>query len=369
MPSLHEIARKLQIRSPENVYPIWVGEGILHHAGDALAACNLARTDVGIVTHPHLAELYGQDLKAALARAGFAPHVFVFPAGERYKVLDTVRALYTDCIKANLDRHSTIIALGGGVITDVAGFLAATYLRGVPYFPMPSTLLSMVDSSVGAKTGVDLPEGKNLAGAFKQPAGVAIDPCLLDSLPDAEITAGMAEVIKHAIVGHRELFEQLETEGLQQRTQVLTRAIQVKIDIVEEDPYERGRRSVLNLGHTFAHAIELVSDYRIRHGEAVGIGLAAAARMSVALGRCTPATAERIERLLRRTGLPTRLGHIKPGDGTRFDPEVLYAAMATDKKRRGTQLRFVVLDDLESVHIIEHPGDAVVMEAWFHVLS
>ncbi len=360
---------RLEVRSPENTYPIWVGEGLLAQVGHALAAADLVKTDAGIITHPRLAVLYGNTLAAALEHAGYTPHFLPFPPGETSKVLGTVEMLYGECIAAQLDRRSTIVALGGGVVTDVAGFVAATYLRGVPYFPVPSTLLAMVDSSVGAKSGVDLPQGKNLVGAFKQPQGVVIDPALLDSLPQAEVVAGMAEVIKHAIVADAELFALLEEQGLRQRSLILTRAIQVKIDIVEEDPYERGRRSVLNFGHTFAHAIEQVSQFRIRHGEAVGIGMAAAARMSVTLGRCHPATATRIENLIRQTGLPTRIAHVPSTADIPFDPEDLYAAMATDKKRSGTNLRFVVVDDLEAVQIIDHPGDSPVMDAWYYSLQ
>ena len=366
---LNEDSHKLQVRSPENTYPIWVGEGLLQQVGEALANLDLAETDVGVITHPRLAQLYGETLQNSLQKAGYKPHLFTFPAGETSKVLGTVKNMYKACIEAQLDRRSTIVALGGGVITDVAGFVAATYLRGVPYFPVPSTLLSMVDSSVGAKSGVDLPQGKNLVGAFKQPEGVVIDPQLLDSLPRADLVSGMAEVIKHAIVSDIELFALLEEQGIEQRSLVLTRAIQVKIDIVEEDPYERGRRSVLNLGHTFAHAIEQVSDFRVRHGEAVGIGMAAAANMSVALGRCSQATADRIENLIQKTGLPTRIGDVPHVDETLFDPEMLYAAMSTDKKRSGTNLRFVVIDDFESVQIIDHPGDSYVLDAWYYSLK
>lgn len=364
-PDIH----RLEIRSPENTYPIWVGEGLAGHVGAAMAACRLVKTDVGVITHPELAERYWDMLRHGLCDAGYTPHLITFPSGEVHKVLQTVEALYGECISAQLDRRSAIVALGGGVVTDVAGFVAATYLRGVPYFPVPSTLLSMVDSSVGAKSGVDLPQGKNLVGAFKQPEGVVIDPALLDSLPQAEVTAGTAEVIKHAIVSDTDLFELLESEGLEQRSLVLRKAIQVKIEIVEEDPYERGRRSVLNFGHTFAHSIERVSDYGVRHGEAVGIGMAAAASMSVALGRCRQATADRIERLIRRCGLPTRISQLPQAGDWRMDPEELYEAMATDKKRSGTRLRFVVLDDLESVHIIDNPGDAYVMDAWQYCMQ
>lgn len=362
-------ANRLEVRSPENTYPIWVGEGLLQQVGKALAEQELAKTDIGIITHPGLAQAYGETLKDSLQEAGYQPHVFAFPAGEVSKVLGTVEALYKKCIEAQLDRRSTIVALGGGVVTDVAGFVAATYLRGVPYFPVPSTLLSMVDSSVGAKSGVDMPQGKNLVGAFKQPVGVVIDPQLLDSLPKEELVSGMAEVIKHAIVSDLELFTFLEEKGMEQRSHVLTRAIQVKIDIVEEDPFERGRRSVLNLGHTFAHAIEQVSEFKVRHGEAVGIGMVAAASMSVALGRCRQATADRIEKLILKTGLPTRIAHVPQVAEIQFDPEVLFAAMSTDKKRSGSNLRFVVVDEIESVHIIDHPGDSHVLDAWYSSLK
>ncbi len=370
MAQVENSIQKLQIRSPENVYPIWVGEGMLQQVGAAMQECGLRQTDVGVVTNPQIADLYQTALADSLVRAGFTPHMLIMPEGERYKVLDTVRDLYTQCIRAGLDRSSTIVALGGGVVTDVAGFLAATYLRGVPYFPVPSTVLSMVDSSVGAKSGVDLPEGKNLVGAFKQPVGVAIDPSLMDSLPTAEIVAGSAEVLKHALISDPMLLTMLETDGLRQRTEILTRAIQVKIDIVEEDPYEQGRRSVLNLGHTFAHALEHVSDYQMRHGEAVGLGLVAATYMSVQLGRCAQVTANRIERLVHQMGLPTRIHQIVAApDRFRYAPQTLYDAMATDKKRQGSRLRFVVLDDITAVHIIDHPGTSFVLDAWSYILT
>ncbi len=183
--------------------------------------------------------------------------------------------------------------LGGGVIGDMAGFAAATYLRGVPFVQLPTSLLAMVDASVGGKTGVDLPQGKNLVGAFKQPQVVIMDTAVLSTLPSDEFRSGLAEIVKHGIIGAPKLFVQLENEGPINLVQLVADAVRVKIEVVEEDPFERGRRAVLNLGHTFGHALELVSEYTLRHGEAVAIGMVAAADMAAELGRCEPALAER----------------------------------------------------------------------------
>ena len=205
--------------------------------------------------------------------------------------------------RCKLDRRSPVIALGGGVVGDVAGFAAATYLRGVPFVQIPTSLLAMVDASVGGKTGVDLPQGKNLVGAFKQPALVLIDPAVLSTLPPAEFRSGLAEVVKHGIIGAPELFEALEgkNEAIPPAlAELIADAVRVKVAVVEEDPFESGRRAVLNLGHTFGHAIEIVSGYRTRHGEGVAIGLAAATRLAARRGLCDPALVRRVEGLLER---------------------------------------------------------------------
>ena len=194
--------------------------------------------------------------------------------------------LYEAFLEGGLDRNGAVIALGGGVIGDLAGFAAATYLRGVAFVQAPTSLLAMVDASVGGKTGVDLPAGKNLVGAFKQPRFVAIDTDVLDTLPAAEFRSGLAEVIKHGIIGAPDLFAQLEGDGPASVAHLVASAVRVKISVVEEDPFETGRRAVLNLGHTFGHAIELVSDYSVRHGEGVALGLIAAAELSHATGNC-----------------------------------------------------------------------------------
>ena len=229
-------------------------------------------------------------------------------------------------------------ALGGGVVGDLAGFVAATYMRGVPYLQVPTTLLAMVDASVGGKTGVDLSQGKNLVGAFKQPVAVVVDPTVLATLEEAEFRSGMAEVIKHGIIGDAALFAELETPKCNTQPAMssaqIVRALQVKVEVVADDPYEQGRRAVLNLGHTVGHGLEKLSAYSLRHGEAVSVGMVAAARIAVALGRAGPAVAGRIEATLAAWGLPVRCPDFSSGE--------IWHAMAHDKKRRGRRLRWVL---------------------------
>ncbi len=298
---------------------------------------------------------HADSLAEGLTAAGFDPILCLVPEGEQYKTLDTVRTLYEQFLTAHLDRNSAVIALGGGVIGDMAGFAAATYLRGVPFVQMPTSLLAMVDASVGGKTGVDMPQGKNLVGAFKQPKVVVMDTDTFSTLPPDEFQSGLAEVVKHGIIGAPRLFTQLETEGPANLKQLVADAVQVKINIVETDPYERGRRMYLNLGHTFGHAIELVSNFGMRHGEAVAVGLVAAARLSAGLGQASPAFADRVEDLLNHLGLPTSVAG--------YAIEDVRLAMLHDKKRTGGTLRFIIPRDLGDVTIIDDPGETAVQEA------
>ncbi len=346
---------RINVPSPEGDYHICIGDGILNAAGTLLANRNLARGPVAIVTNPTLAELHAEALAASLRSAGYAPVLCVLPEGEQHKTLDSVASLYTQFIAGGLDRRSAVISLGGGVIGDMAGFAAASYLRGVPFVQIPTSLLSMVDASVGGKTGVDLPQGKNLVGAFKQPAVVIIDTGVLSTLPGEEFRAGLAEIVKHGIIGAPDLFQQLESVGPTSLSQLVRDAVQVKVDIVIEDPYEQGRRAVLNLGHTFGHALEQVSEYTIRHGEGVAIGMVAAAEMAAALGRCDPALVVRIRELLDRLGLPVSA----PG----YDVAAVRAAMGQDKKRQGKTIRFIIPQAVGDVTIIDNPGEEIVAAA------
>ena len=296
--------------------------------------------------------------------------ILTMPAGERHKTLDTARDLYDGLLAAGIGRDGTILALGGGVVGDVAGFVAATYLRGIDFVLCPTSLLAMVDSSIGGKTGVDLPQGKNLVGAFKQPRLVLADIATLATLPADEFTAGLAEVAKHGLIADPVLWQRLMMEEWHfdprrlandrllraDLHSLVTRAIEVKRRVVEEDPYEHGRRAVLNLGHTFGHAVEQVSGYAIRHGEAVAMGLAAAAHLSAALGDCPPSLPKLVEMVLTRLGLPI---HIPPS----LDPDALFAAMGSDKKKKAGRLRFVLIRDIGDVFVRDDVPPAAVMAA------
>ncbi|HUE99128.1 MAG TPA: 3-dehydroquinate synthase, partial [Anaerolineales bacterium] len=236
-----------------------------------------------IVTDENVAKFHAESVMAALRRAGFHPNLLTIPVGEAYKTLDTVRQLWHGFLNAGLDRKSTVIALGGGVIGDMAGFAASTYMRGINWVCVPTTLLSMVDASLGGKTGFDIPEGKNLIGSFYPPKLVLVDPQVLKTLAEAEFVSGLAEVVKHGIISDPDLFD-LGARGLDcikdDLEQVVRQAMAVKIKIIEEDPYEKGLRAALNLGHTVGHAVELVSRFQLRHGEAVAIGMVAEAKLA-----------------------------------------------------------------------------------------
>ena len=352
---------RLTVRGPEGSYHICIGEGILQQAGRLLASRGLRPGPAAIVSNAMIAPQHGETLAASLRSAGYEPTLCLVPEGEQHKTLATVASLYDQFLAAGLDRRSPIIALGGGVIGDMTGFAAATYLRGAPFVQIPTSLLSMVDASVGGKTGVDLPQGKNLVGAFKQPHVVLIDVDVLQTLPAAEFRSGLAEVIKHGIIGAPDLFVQFEEEGPTTLKHLVTEAVRVKIKVVEEDPFEQGRRAVLNLGHTFGHAIELVSNFSIRHGEGVAVGMVAATHMAAAIGRCDPALVGRVRNVLERVGLPVSVSG--------YDLEAVIEAMGHDKKRAGKTLRFIIPQGVGDVVIIDNPGMNYVADALQQVLQ
>lgn len=335
----------IPVVTPEGAYTITIQPRLLQSLD---AAAHGLDKHVIVATNPTVAALYGETLVKQLPNAALV----LMPDGERYKTLDTVRSLYEQFIKAGADRHTTVIALGGGVVGDTVGFAAASYMRGVRLVQIPTTLLSMVDSSVGGKVGVDLPEGKNLVGAFKQPGAVLIDPTVLASLPPLEWRCGMAETIKHGFIADAQLLApDLHTPD--RAAELVARAVQVKVDVVQADPYEHNIRAHLNLGHTFAHAVERVTDYAWPHGEAVGAGLLAAAKLSYALGLCDAALVEQVDTVLAEIGLPQRL--------TGLEPEALYAAMGTDKKWQAGRSRFVLLRGVGEPCIVENvPRETVI---------
>ncbi|MBN1811308.1 MAG: 3-dehydroquinate synthase [Anaerolineae bacterium] len=338
----------LPVRHPGGEYPIHIGDGILPRVGESLQAAGaLPGTTVAVVSNDVVAPLYAGQVMESLQAAGFAPFTCIIPDGEQHKALDPVASLYDQFLAGDLDRSSTVLALGGGVTGDIAGFAAASFMRGVRFVQVPTTLLAMTDASVGGKTGVDLPQGKNLVGAFKQPEMVFVDLAVLETLPEEEVRAGMAEVIKHGVIGAPDLFAELEMPNLQSPISIpqLARSIRVKIDVVEEDPFESGRRAVLNLGHTTAHGLERLSGFGMRHGDAVSVGMVAAARIANKIGLAGAALVDRIETMLAAWGLPI----VCPP----HDADAIYGAMAHDKKKRGKVLRWVLPREIGVVEIVE----------------
>ncbi len=329
-------------------YPIHIGSGLLHQAAGLMIQPQSSR--LMIVTNETVAPLYLRTLRQALE--GYDTHAVVLPDGEQHKTLATLERVITALLEARLDRDCTLIALGGGVIGDITGFAAASYQRGVRYLQVPTTLLAQVDSSVGGKTGVNHTLGKNMIGAFHQPAGVIADTATLRTLPLRELRAGLAEVIKYGVIRDRPFFLWLEQhleELLLCDADLLAYAVERscanKAEIVAADERESGPRALLNLGHSFGHAIETGLGYGAwLHGEAVAAGIGMAADLSVRLGWLEPEAAARITALLARAQLPVRA----PAGLT---PEHMRALMAIDKKVRGGALRLVLLAGL---------GEAVV---------
>lgn len=293
---------------------------------------------IALVSDEHVASLYAERVLASLRESGYPARLIVIPPGEAFKRIETVNGLWDGFLDAGLERGSTALALGGGVVGDLVGFAAATYLRGVRWVALPTSLLAMVDASLGGKTGADLPRGKNLIGAFHPPALVLADPGVLRSLPEIELRSGLAEVVKHGVIGDQWLFE-LCSRGWdavnKNLDEIVRRAMAVKIKVIEEDPYERGQRAALNLGHTLGHAVELASDFRLRHGQAVAIGMVTAARLSERLGLAQSGLTQRIESVLLGLGLPTEI----PDDLSR---DQILNALRVDKKRAGGKARLAL---------------------------
>jgi 3-dehydroquinate synthase len=326
----------------ERSYPIHIGSGLLSWLGAEIARQTKA-TRAAVVTVPAVGRRYAGRLLRSLREAGLEARQVTVRDGDTHKNLREAARLYDALLDFGADRSTVVVALGGGTVGDLAGFAAATFLRGVPFVQVPTTLLAMVDASVGGKVGVNLPRGKNLVGAFHQPRLVGIDVDTLASLPVRERAAGLAEVVKAGLLGDAAFFEQLERSAervLELEPEALLPAIEracaIKAEIVAEDEREAGRRMLLNLGHTLGHAIEALSHYRgILHGEAVAMGMAFAARRSEALGLCPSGVAGRVEDLLGRLGLPTEL--------PRHPRRAYLSALRVDKKRREARIQFVAL--------------------------
>lgn len=359
----HERGETIMVVAPNTLYPVHVEWDVAAGIGGYVGA--LQPSSVAIITDTTVGRLWGESLRYDLLAARLPTVVIEVPTGEYYKRLETVMTVYDRLLDHGIDRQSVVVALGGGVIGDMAGFVAATWMRGVKGFiQVPTTLLAMVDASIGGKTGVDHPKGKNLIGAFRQPDMILTDPAFLSTLPPREWRSGMTEVIKHCIIADPDLFEQLRAAPpltpADVKIEWLTRAIQVKTDIVERDPFERGERAKLNLGHTFGHAYEILSEFTLTHGEAVSIGIVTAARLSERLGLAEKGVAQTIESTLDAFGLPTAWDYAA-------SPEDIWTMMQSDKKKAGAGLRFVLPRAIGDV-VVTEPG-AVAKEDVIAVLS
>src|SRR6476469_3736660 len=334
----------IRVELPQQSYNIAIASGSLDQLGAECTHLQLGKK-VLVVSNPAIFKQYGERVIAALEKAGFEVFRCILPAGERYKTLASIQKIYSAAFENLLERSSTLVALGGGVIGDMTGFAAATWLRGINFVQVPTTLLAMVDASIGGKTGVNHPQGKNLIGAFYQPKLVLIDPKVLSTLPVREFRAGMAEVIKYGVIWDAELFVQMEQaasldqldhldDGLLQ--EILIRSCQAKATVVSKDEKESGLRAILNYGHTIAHAVESLTNYKaINHGEGVAIGMAASSRLAVELGMWDAECDRRQSALIEKAGLPAKL----PAG---VDVEEILHTLQLDKKVQDGKVRFVL---------------------------
>jgi 3-dehydroquinate synthase len=344
--------KKLKVDLDSRSYPIFVRAKLA-----ALGAYLKKQKYQGpafVITNTTVANLYLGKLAKGLKKSGFKVFSCVISDGEQYKTLDTLKKIYSKALKSGIDRSSVAIALGGGVVGDIAGFFASSYMRGIPLIQAPTTLLAMVDASIGGKTGVDLEEGKNLVGAFYQPKAVWMDLAVLRTLPAKQLRNGLAEVIKYGIISDARLFAYLEKQiakGFSPKDweDIIFRCAGIKVSVVEKDEFEtKGLREILNFGHTFGHAIETLGGYRkYLHGEAVSIGMSLAATLAARLKILSVADQKSIEALLRKTGLPVR-----PKE--RYSPQKFTAVMLRDKKVKAGKLRLVLPVKIGSVKVFSN---------------
>ncbi len=362
----------VELKLSHHAYRIVIEPGLLGKLGELVHAVAPHRS-AAIIADASLTETYQPTVVASLEQAKYEVLSTSMPAGENHKNLDTMRHLYDALLSSHQERNSPIIALGGGVVGDTAGFVAASYLRGVPFIQCPTTLLAMVDASVGGKVGVNLPQGKNLIGAFHQPHLVVIDTDTLGSLPPRELRGGLAECVKHGIIRDESLFAwleenvgrilALESEAL---VELVQRNVQIKATVVMADEKESGQRAHLNFGHTFGHAIEATQKYTDQgshhHGEAVSLGMVAATHLAVTAGRCDASVLDRLVGLLDQIGLPTSAGNLAPTDQ-------LLGVMRLDKKVSDGQIRLVLPDQMGQVSIVNDQPDSAIEAAWEKVRS
>jgi 3-dehydroquinate synthase len=348
-------------KKPSTSYEVYIGQDILDRAGLVIAKNNWASRYI-MITDSNVSSLHGDRVRATLKEMGLKVDQIDFPAGEASKNIQTIFSIIHRMIELGADRTSALIALGGGVVGDITGFVASIYMRGVPYIQIPTTLLAQVDSSIGGKTGIDLPHGKNILGTFYQPKAVFIDLAFLKTLTDREFGNGLAEIVKCGIIDDPELLSLLENEAGAIRNQetfllqkIIARTCRIKKGIVEIDETEKGLRRILNFGHTIGHAIEAESGYAISHGEAVSVGMVAAAIISNRLKYLPSEDRERIVSLLRAIGLRDRIPHTLSTEG-------VSTRIKRDKKKEGDTVRFVLLKKIGIPFVNGAVPEALVRE-------
>lgn len=330
-------------------YDVLIGEGLLSRLPSVLATTCPAHR-YALISDDRVAGLHSGSLERVLREAGLRVDLFTFPAGESNKTRESWQRLTDEMLAAGLGRDAAVLALGGGVVGDLAGFVAATFMRGLPLVQLPTTLLAMIDSSVGGKTGVDTPAGKNLVGAFLQPAVVVADTAVLATLPELELRAGLVEAVKHGAIADAAYFESISRDlpallalDPPAIAALVARSVEIKARVVEQDEREGGQRKTLNFGHTIGHAVEALSGYRLLHGEAIAIGMVVEARVGEAIGLAEAGTAERLRDLLYRMGMPVA----PPAE---MDPQEIVAATRSDKKSREGKVEYSLIEAIGRAH-------------------
>lgn len=345
------MTRRVEVKAPSGRYEVRIGAGLLPELGESLRACARAKR-CAVIAGENVFPLYGDMALQSLRAAGLETASLVLPAGERTKCLERYGELLEFLAERRFTRSDCVIALGGGVTGDLTGFAAATYQRGMAYVQVPTTLLAAVDSSVGGKTAIDLPQGKNQVGAFYQPSLVICDTDTLNTLPERELRAGFAEVIKYGVLGDRALFEALREKAIE-LPKVIETCVRHKAEIVAEDERDTGRRRLLNLGHSFGHAVESRSRYELLHGEAVAVGMAMICRAARSRGLLSDTDCAEVVSILRDYGLPTE---------TDYTADELYDTLLLDKKISGGKLHLVVPREIGRCGIIPVPEEE--LRAW-----
>lgn len=361
----------INVSLPQNSYEVAIATGSLSQLGKKLKQLKLGKK-VLLVSNPEIYSYYGDICSKSLQDAGFEVSNHLIPPGEIHKHLHSIEQIYDKALENHLERSSTLVALGGGVVGDMTGFAAATWLRGVNFVQVPTSLLAMVDASIGGKTGVNHPQGKNLIGAFYQPRLVLIDPNVLKTLPEREFRAGISEVIKYGVIWDAELFSQLEqatdissfeTIDSDLLNTILMRSCQAKADVVSKDEKETGLRAILNYGHTIGHAVESLTDYKeFVHGEAVALGMIAAGEIAIQMGLCKETAGDRQNKLIEKAGLPTKVS-------SKITVKDILETIKNDKKVKSGKVRFILPIEIGKVKITDKVSSDVVKESVLQLLQ